>query len=406
MLEVLICSLVTVFPDYLIRRLVQGKRIGHEITLFSVWYELRWGITLCILLTLLLITTIFYFHPSTTSATTYFRTIPIIPEINGRVSDVYVGMTDKVKAGQPIFKLDSTLREAAVETATRQVAEADAAIAVAQSDIAAAEGQVVQAQNALKQYTDDLRTKKELFDKKSGTVAAREIEKLQTSVAAGEGQVSAALAARDSAVSRATVLLPAQKASAAAKLTEAKAELERTVIRAGVDGQLEQFILRVGDIVNPMVRPAGVLVPEGAGKKRLFAGFNQIESGVMKPGMMAEAACMSKPMEIIPLVVVDVQDFIAVGQARTGEQLIDAQQVQRPGTLLVALEPLYEGGLDGLMPGSSCIVNAYSEFHDDTAAGIKALALHAVNALGLVHAILLRMQAIMLPVKTLVLSGH
>ena len=69
MLELLLCSLLTVFPDYLVRRFVQGKRIGREITIYSVWYELRYGITACLMLTVTLITMIFYFHPSTTSAT-------------------------------------------------------------------------------------------------------------------------------------------------------------------------------------------------------------------------------------------------------------------------------------------------------------------------------------------------
>jgi hypothetical protein len=32
MLELLLCSLLTVFPDYLYRRYAQGKRLGREIT--------------------------------------------------------------------------------------------------------------------------------------------------------------------------------------------------------------------------------------------------------------------------------------------------------------------------------------------------------------------------------------
>ena len=43
MLELLFRSMLTIFPDYLYRRFAQGKRIGKEITLFSVWFELRWG---------------------------------------------------------------------------------------------------------------------------------------------------------------------------------------------------------------------------------------------------------------------------------------------------------------------------------------------------------------------------
>lgn len=47
MLELLLCSLLTIFPDYLYRRYRQGKRFGKEITLFSIWFELRWGIVSC-----------------------------------------------------------------------------------------------------------------------------------------------------------------------------------------------------------------------------------------------------------------------------------------------------------------------------------------------------------------------
>ena len=80
MLELLLCSLLTILPDYLYRRYRQGKRLGHEITLYSVWFELRFGIISCLMLTVALITMIFYYHPSTTSATLYFRSVPIVPK--------------------------------------------------------------------------------------------------------------------------------------------------------------------------------------------------------------------------------------------------------------------------------------------------------------------------------------
>ncbi len=105
-----------------------------------------------------------------------------------------------------------------------------------------------------------------------------------------------------------------------------------------------------------------------------------------------------------------VQDYIAAGQFRVGEQLIEAQNIARPGTILVFLEPLDKGGLDEVTAGSSCIVNAYTSNHDvisDPKTGaLKGFALHAVDATGLVHALLLRIQALLLPIKTLVLSGH
>ena len=149
MLELTLCSMLTILPDYLFRRYRQGKRIGKEITLFSVWFELRWGIVSCLMLTIALITTIFYFHPSTSNVTAFFRTVPIISETNGRVAEVFVGISDRVERGAPIFRLDNSKQAAAVDTARRQVAEVDAQMVVARSDLAAAEAQTEQAKSAL-----------------------------------------------------------------------------------------------------------------------------------------------------------------------------------------------------------------------------------------------------------------
>jgi len=410
MLEMMVCSLFTLVPDYLFRRYWQGKRFGKELNLFTVWFELRWGITGCLILTVLLITTVFYNHPATSSAALFFRTIPILPETNGRVAEIHVGTNATVRKGDTIFRLDSTKQEAAVETARRKIAEVDADLVVAKADVVKAEGQLQQAKGALQQAKDELATKQDLYRRNPGNVAFREIEKLQVSVTANEGAVAAAVAGKDSAELRVSNVLPAQRASGEAELAQAQVELDKTNVRAGVSGRVQQFQLRVGDVVNPLMRPAGVLVPDEGGRQTLQAGFNQIEAQIMRPGMIAEVTCVSKPFTIIPMVVTNVQDVIAAGQFRGGDQLLDVQQVARPGTLLAVLEPLYPGGLDGVTPGSTCIANAYSNNHDIiTAPGtstIRRVALHAVDALALVHALILRLQALVLPFKTLVFGGH
>ena len=410
MLELLLCSLLTIFPDYLYRRYRQGKRIGHEITLYSVWFELRFGIIACLMLTVSLITMIFYYHPSTSSATLFYRTIPIVPEITGRVAEVDLDVSAPVKKGDVLFRLDSAKQEASLLTARRKIAEIDAAMLAAQADIMKAEGQLQEAKGALQQATDELDTKRELQKRNPGIVPQRDIEKLEVAAAGRQGSLDAATASKQSATTRLSALLPAEKASAEAALAEAQVDLDKTVIRAGVDGRVEQFALKPGDIVNPMIRSAGVLIPEAAGRRTLMAGFGQIEAQVMKVGMVAEATCISKPWTIIPMVITSVQDYIAAGQFRGGEQLVEAQQVLRPGTILVFMEPIYQGGLEGVTPGSSCVANAYTSNHELISSGkigsFKSFALHVVDAVGLVHAMLLRIQALLLPVKNLVLSGH
>jgi multidrug resistance efflux pump len=410
MLEIILCSVLTILPDYLFRRFVQGKRIGKEINFFSMWYELRWGLTGCLVLTILLITTIFYFHPSTKNSTSVFRTVPVLPETNGRVAEIFVKSRDEIKQGQPVFRLDSTAQQAALEFAKRRIAEVDAEITMAQADIEVAVGQVQLALNSAKQVSDELAVKQELFERKSGTVSAREIERLQTALTGAEGQLASANASKNAAEIKVSTLLPAEKASAEATLKQAQVALDKTTVYAGVNGTLEQFVLQVGDIVNPFMRPAGILVPKGEGPRRLQAGFSQIEAGVLKPGMTAEATCVAKPLVIIPLVTTSVQDFIASGQVRAGEQLLDVTQVAKPGTILVSLEPIFEGALDGMTPGSNCIVNIYTSYHeqlkDPSLGAFTRFGMHAIDALALVHAGILRVQALFIPIQTLVLGGH
>ena len=102
--------------------------------------------------------------------------------------------------------------------------------------------------------------------------------------------------------------------------------------------------------------------------------------------------------------------MIAAGQVRPTDTLLDVQQVARPGTITAIMEPLYAGQLDDLPQGGSCIANAYTNNHDklqDPDIGtLRWLALHAIDAVGIVHAVILRMQALLLPIQTLVLGGH
>lgn len=410
MFEFMLCSMLTILPDYLFRRYVQGKRFGREITIYSVWFELRWGITACIILTISLITLIFYFHPSTKNVTAAFRTVAILPEAGGRVTEIYATRFEKVKAGQPLFKLDSSEQEAAAEVARRQIAEVEAELAVARTELVAADGAIVEAQAAVQQAQDEYDTQVELNKLNPNVVARREIERRQVNLEGRKGALTAVLSNKQTLETKLVSLLPSQKASAEAALKEAEVDISKTTVRAGVSGRVQQFALRVGEVVNPLLRPAGVLVPEDAGRAQLVAGFGQIEAQVMKVGMIGEATCIGKPFTIIPLVVTDVQDVIASGQVRASDQLIDVAQISQPGTLTVVMEPLYPGVLEDIPPGSSCIANAYTNSHDELESPDISTArwayLHVVDAVGLVHAMILRMQALMLPVQTLVLGGH
>ncbi|NOD49465.1 MULTISPECIES: HlyD family secretion protein [unclassified Ruegeria] len=408
MLELVFSALITIVPDYLYRRYKQGKRWGHEITLFNVWYELRWGLTACAILAITLITVIFYFHPSTRNVSAAFRTVTILSDRGGRVSEVYVANNDTIKAGEAIFRLDTTRQEAAAETAQRRIEEIEAAQGLTATEIAGAEARVGSAEANLAQATSDLDRRLELAERNDTVVSEQELERLQTAVSSAESQRAAAVAALDGAKLRQSTLLPAQLESARAVLAEAENEISKSTVFAEVDGTVTQFLLKPGDIVNPILRPAGILVPEVSGQGRLIAAFGQISVSVLKPGMLVEITCASKPLTIIPMVVDDVQNAIAAGQFRPGDALLDQQDRARPGTVTAFLAPIFPKHLEDIPPGSACVGVAYTsrakEIDAGKITGFSAFVARIVDGMGIANAIVLRAQAILLPVKTLVFN--
>ena len=316
MLEFLCCSMLTILPDFLFRRYWQGKRLGQEITLFSMWYELRYGLSSCFILTVSLITLIFYFHPSTSNVSSYFRTVTILPELSGRVVEVAVDNNQQVKAGDMLFRLDDSRQRAAVATARAALVEVDAAELLARDDLRVAQANFDAAEAAFEQTKDEFERKNTLFQENSPAVTVREVERLENLIQERLAAVDSAHSNVESAKHRVEIQLPAQKDSAEAALNQAEVELAKMVIYAGQDGRVEQFDLRVGDYINPILRPAGIMVPSDTGRGRFQAGFNQLTAQVLKIGRIAEMTCVSSPMQVTPMVIVAIQDVIPSGQVR------------------------------------------------------------------------------------------
>jgi multidrug resistance efflux pump len=406
MIELVFSFLITVMPDYLYRRHRQGKRLGHEITLYNVWYELRWGITSCAVLAISLITLIFYYHPTTSNVTSLFRTVAILSDTPGRVAEVYVQNNQDVRAGDPIFRLDTRRQEAAAETARRRITEVEAALVLVESKLAAAEGTAQSATALLQQAEDELTRILNIRRANPGAATAQQEERQRALVESRRGELKAVTAQRNVVQARKDTLLPAQRATAVSSLVQAETEIEKSTVYAGTNGNVQQFKLKPGDIVNPIFRPAGILVPYSSGVGRFQAGFGQISAQVVRVGMITEVTCASKPLTVIPMVVTEVQGAIAGGQLRPTDQLIDIQDRRRPGTIMAILKPIYEGHADTIPPGSVCAAVAYTSRAAERDAGeltgLNAFASTIVDGMGIANALVIRAQALLLPIRVLV----
>ena len=167
----------------------RDRRFGKEITFYSVWFELRWGITGCLILTVGLITTIFYNHPSTTNVTLFFRTIPILSETNGRVAEIYVGLQRSDRQGRadlPARQLQAGGRRGnrAPQDRRGRCGNGGGADRYPEGRRPAPGGA-----GALHQQTvDELETKQELQRRNPGGVALRDIERLEVAVEGPPGR--------------------------------------------------------------------------------------------------------------------------------------------------------------------------------------------------------------------------
>ena len=189
MLELILCSMLTILPDYLYRRFVQGKRLGKEITFFSVWFELRWGIV-C-----LPDAHGFAHHPDFLFPPVNQHRDPVLQDGTDpprRPSGVsprsIVDYSAPVAKDAVIFRLDSSKQEAALETARRKIAEVDASLIAAKADVLEDGRPDTGSEERLQQAQDELEVKSELQRRNPGIVPQRDIEKLQVMSTGGRAR--------------------------------------------------------------------------------------------------------------------------------------------------------------------------------------------------------------------------
>ena len=378
--------LVTSIPFWL--RVLYLRWRGMPITL----YNLHRALFLWVILALIVFFAVFYYHPKSYSGVVPFRIVPVVAERGGTVTAVMVEVGQRVEPGDVLFTTDDSQELAAVEVARRQLDEIEGAVSSADAQVRAAQAIVDQASAALKQANASLADQEELRSRNSAAFRENEYERLINTLAAREAEVAAATAALETAQLEVTELLPARRESAAAALAQAQIELDHTTVRSSVAGAIEQLTLSVGARAGQTnLGPAMLIVPDGP--LQITAGFAQVARSVLHTGMAAEAVCYSTlnvamTDAVLPARVVRIQNVIATGQIAPTGLLLEPSSVANEGDVVVhfALEyPEHEA----LLPrGSSCIVQTYTTHLSGPLEG--GLVAHAIEAMGIIKAVLLR----------------
>jgi membrane fusion protein (multidrug efflux system) len=237
---------------------------------------------------------------STDNAYVQANLVQITPQVGGTVTEVTVDDTEIVKAGQLLVRLDPADAKLALERAQSQLAQtqrqvktlytnngsADANVKLRDAEIAKAQADVSRAQ-------EDVNRRRPLVA--SGAVSGEEMKHAETSLVAAQSLLAGARSARTVAVeavgsSRAltegtTVENQPNVLSAQAAVHEARLALERTELRAPIDGQVARRSVQLGQRVAAGA-PLMTVIP--LDRVWVEANFKEVQLRKMRIGQKVE----------------------------------------------------------------------------------------------------------------------
>jgi multidrug resistance efflux pump len=381
MFELILTSFPAVFRYY------QLKRRGESMT---VW-NMRTAIFLWAFLAFFLFVTIFYFHPKSYSGLLPFRTVSVVAQTSGPVTELAVGNGQRVGAGDLLFRIENSSQKAALKQAEAEFDKIAAAEAKAADSLKVAQSNVVVSKASLDKLRGDLENANTLLARNAGS---RETVRLaESSFAVGEAGLAGAEAQLSLAQAEISQSLPAQRKAAEAALESAKAALAMTEVRSFTDGLVTQLSMSVGSPASTLIlSPAMVIIPDRPEDLplRITAGFSQVSRTALYEGMPAEISCdtnigLSFNNTVLPARVRYIQPAISTGQIVPGGRLVDLNERVRRGSLLVYLELEHKEQRKIMLDGTGCLVQTYTN-------DLPGFLGHVIAATGVVKAVGLRLK--------------
>ncbi|MCU6452602.1 HlyD family secretion protein [Sphingomonas sp. A2-49] len=218
--------------------------------------------------------------------------VTISPKVSGYVDAVFVADNQRVKAGDPLLRIDArdyraqaAQVEAQIDVARAnaqgvraQIREQDAAVMKARSDLAAARSDAAFAHAEVVRYRPLAA---------SGAETREKLSQLQNQARQADAQVAAADAALTSATRRIGTLqaqvqqAQAQGEASRAQLQAANVNVGATILRASIDGRVGDKTVRIGQFVQAGTRLMSVVPVE---QIYVTANFKETQLGLMRVG--------------------------------------------------------------------------------------------------------------------------
>jgi multidrug resistance efflux pump len=377
--------LLTSFP--VVIRYYQLKRRGEVMT---VW-NMRTAVFLWAVLAFFLFVAIFYFHPKSYSGLLPFRTVSVVAQTSGPVTEIAVKNGQRVSKGDLLFRIENSSQTAVLKQAEAEFDKIAAAESKAADALKVAQASVVEATASLDKQKGDLKNAQALLDKNAGTKES--VRLAESSVAIGEAGMAAVQAQLSLAQVEISESLPAQRKAVEAALESAEVALGMTEVRSFTGGVVTQLAMSEGSPASTLIlSPAMVIIPDRPDDLplRITAGFSQVSRSTLYEGMPAEIACdsnigLSFSNTVLPARVISIQPAIATGQIVPGGRLIELSERTPRGSLLVYLELEHKEQQAIMIDGSGCLVQTYTN-------NLGGFMGHLIAATGVVKAVGLRLK--------------
>jgi HlyD family secretion protein len=212
-------------------------------------------------------------------------TVQVGSQISGQVKEIYADFNTSVKKDQVIARIDPATFELRVAQASADLDAAKSAVAVARSTLIAQQAELARVKVNLADAQRDLERKRSLLDQKF--ISAAELDKARTVVEATREQLNAVQAQIGVNRSQVSSALAAVK-QRESLLRQAQVDLERTIIRAPVDGTVILRNIDAGQTVAASLQaPVLFTIAQDLRDMQVEAAIDEADVGRLRVGQRA-----------------------------------------------------------------------------------------------------------------------
>src|SRR5687768_1163083 len=220
-------------------------------------------------------------------------TVQVGSQISGQVKEIHADFNTPVKKGQVIARIDPATYELRVNQARADLDAADSAVAVARSNLAAQQAELGRVRITLLDAERDHERKKALVDKKF--ISPSELDKARTVLDTTREQLKAMQAQLQVSEAQVRSALAALK-QRESLLKQAQVDLERTIIRAPVDGTVILRNVDAGQTVAASLQaPVLFTIAQDLRDMQVEAAIDEADVGRLRVGMPASFAVDAFP---------------------------------------------------------------------------------------------------------------